>query len=158
MSITVDYFFNHSDNLLELAENINAWLGCSLTPYENDPEDFFCRFLTMEFSLSKHNFENDGELNFERYRYEIGFRTPVPDGDLRILQLPTIALIAYSLYRRMKIVGMLVYDVQILLAEYEERFNAQSNSLEIYDTISAEFVGFPRHFETLQKRLPESPW
>lgn len=158
MSITVDYFFNHSNDLPKLAKNINGWLGCSLAPYEGAPEDLFCRFLAMEFSLSKHNLENDDELDFENYRYEIGFRTPVPDGNLRILQLTTIALIAYTLYRQMKIVGMLVFDVQILLAKYEERLNTENNSVEIYDTVSAEFVNFPEHFETLRKRLPKRAW
>lgn len=155
MSITIDYFFNHSDDLPVLAKNINAWLGCSLVPYEGDPEDLFCRFLAVEFTLSKHDFENDGECNFEDYKYELGFRVPVPDGGLRIMQLPAIALVTYTLYRRMNIVGMLVYDVQILRARFEERLNTEDNSLEIYDTVSAEFVNFPAHFETLGKRLPE---
>ncbi len=156
MSITIDYYFNHSDDLPELAKNINAWLGCSLSPYEGDPEDLFCRFLAMQFTLSKHNLENDGECAFEDYKYELGFRVPVPDGDLRIIQLPAIALIVYTLHYRMKITGMLVYDVQILLAKYEERLNTENDSLEIYDTISLEFVSFPAHFETLKKRLPKS--
>lgn len=158
MSITIDYFFNHSDDLPELTRNINAWLGCSLSPYEGDSEDLFCRFLAMEFSLSMHDLENDDELDFENYKYEIGFRVPAPDGDLRISQLPAIALVAYTLYRRMKITGMLVYDVQTLLARYEERLEPESNSPEIYDTVSGEFVSFPKHLETLQKRLPETAW
>jgi hypothetical protein len=158
MSVTIDYFFNCSDDLPELTQKINGWLGCFLAPYEGDSEDLFCRFLAMEFSLSKHDLENDNELDFENYKYEIGFRVPAPDGDLRILQLPMIALIAYTLYRRMKITGMLVYDVQILLAKYEERLDTENNSLEIYDTISTEFVSFPTHFENLQKRLPKAAW
>ncbi len=158
MSVTIDYFFNHSGDLPELAKNINAWLGCSLAPYEGDAEDLFCRFLAMEFTLSKHELENDDELDFESYKYQIGFRVPAPDGDLRILQLPAIALVIYTLYRRMKITGMLVYDVQTLLASYKERLKPESNMLEIYDTVSKEFVSFPKHLETLQKQMPETAW
>ncbi len=158
MSITTNYFFNDSDDLIELTPKINSWLGCFLEPYEASSEDLFCRFLAMEFSLSIHNLENDGELDFENYKYEIGFRVPAPDGDLRISQLPAIALVAYVLYRRMKITGMLVYDVQSLLARYEERLEPESYVTEIYDTVSKEFVSFPKHLETLQKRLPETVW
>jgi hypothetical protein len=156
MSVTFNYFFNHSDDLPDLAKNINAWLGCSLSPYEGNTQDWFCRFLSMEFDLFKHDLENDGECDFEDYKYELRFRIPVPDGDLRTLALPTLALSAYTLFHRMRIVGMLVFDVQILLAKYAERLKPESNELEIYDTVSAEFVNFPAHFETLQKRLPKS--
>jgi hypothetical protein len=58
----------------------------------------------------------------------------------------------------MKITGMLVYDVQTLLAKYEERLEPKSETPELYDTVSKEFVSFPAHFETLQKRLPETAW
>lgn len=156
MSITIDYFFNHSDDLPELTRNINAWLGCSLARYEGNTKVLFCRFLAMEFSLSTHDLENDRELDFETYKYNLGFRVPAPDADLRISQLPAMALVAYTLFRRMKITGMLVYDVPILLARYEARFEPKSNKPEIYDTLSGEFAGFPKHFETLRKRLPET--
>ncbi len=150
---TIDYFFNYSDDLPELIKNINACLGCSLARYGDDSEDLFCRFLGMEFSLSKHALENDRELDFENYKYEIGFTVAAPDADLRELQLPAIILIIYALFSRMKITGMLVYDVQNLIAKYEERFNKESNSSELYDTVSAEFIKFPNHFEIIHKKL-----
>jgi hypothetical protein len=156
MSITIDYFFNYSNDFPELTRNINAWLGSSLAPYEGDAEDLFCRFLPMEFSLSTHDLENDDELDFENYKYELGFRVPAPDADLRTIQLPAITLVAYTLYRQMKITGMLVYDAQTLLARYEERVEPENNTLEIYDIVSGEFASFPKHFETLQKRLPKA--
>ena len=155
MSITIDYFFNHSDSLFELAKNVNLQLGCSLAPYEGDSEDLFCRFFGMEFSLSRHELENDDECNFEDYIYELGFRVPAPNGDLRSVQLPAITLVAYTLYHRMNLTGMLVYDTQILLANYEERQEPESNRPELYDSVSGRFISFPAHFETLQKRLPE---
>lgn len=153
MSVTIDYFFNYSDDLSEFVKNINACLGCSLARYGDDSEDLFCRFFGMEFSLWKHELENDRELDFENYKYEIGFRVAAPDADLRVLQLPAIILIIYTLFYRMKITGMLVYDVQKLIAKYEKRFNEESNSFEIYDTVSAEFISFPNHFEIIHKKL-----
>lgn len=153
MSIIVDYFFNHPNNLADIAKNINPLLGCSRAPYEDNTDDFFCRFFGMEFSLSEHTLENDRECNFEDYRFEIGFRVPAPDGDLRIMQIPAIALVIYILFSRMGITGMLVYDVQILLAKYEEhRISANSKS-DLYDIISNEFVSFPKHFATIQERI-----
>src|SRR5262245_55192923 len=72
MSISVDYFFNHDDDLAAIAGKINSWIGCSLVPYEGDRKELFSRFLGMELSLSTHIFENDRNLNFEDYRYHLG--------------------------------------------------------------------------------------
>jgi len=155
MSVTVDFFFNHPDNLAETAKSINGWLGCSLMPYEGNEEDLFCRFLAMEFSLSEHSLENDRDCNFEDYRYEIGFRVPAPDGDLRMMQIPAIALVIYTLLSRMGITGMLVYDVQLLLAKYEKRAMPEDSVIGLFDIVSNEFVSFPKHFLALQERLGE---
>ncbi len=153
MSITIDFFFNHPDNLAETAKSINGWLGCSLMPYEGDEEDLFCRFLAMEFSLSEHGLENDRDCNFEDYKYELGFRVPAPDGDLRIMQVSAIALVIYTLFSRMGITGMLVYNVQLLLAKYEKRTMPESDVIGLFDTVSNEFVSFPKHFLALQEHL-----
>ena len=154
MSVDIDFFFNHPDNLAALAERLNGWLGCALAPYEGDPEDLFGRFFGMEFSLAEHNLENDGERNFEDYKYELGFRTAVPDGDLRMVQLPAIAMIIYVLFRRMNVTGMLVYDVQIVLARYEARSVSAGGAAYLYDVLSNEFVSFPEHLAALQARTP----
>ena len=153
MSVCVDYFFNHPSKLSSLAEQINGWIGCSLSPYEDNPEDLFSRFLGMELTLSKHALENDRELNFEDFDYRIGIRSPIPDGDLRSMQVPAMALIAYTLFRRMSIAGMLVYDVQTLLARYELR--VENGLDELFDLVSNRIVRFPDHVESLVKDLPE---
>jgi hypothetical protein len=156
MSTTIDYFFNHPDNLADIAKSINPLLGCSLAPYEGDVEDFFCRFFGMEFSLSEHTLDNDRECNFEDYRFHIGFRVPVPDGDLRVMQVPTIALVIYILFSRMGVTGMLVYNIQTLLGRYEERILSEESKGDLYDVVSNELVSFPEHFATLQKRIQKT--
>jgi hypothetical protein len=154
MSISVDHFFNHEDELQALARKVNGWIGCFLSPYEGNPEDLFWRFLGMELSLSKHSFENDGELNFEDYVYCLSIRTPMPDADLRRIQIPAMVLIAYALYYRMNLKGILVYDMQHLLARYEDRLDLKgSGTDEMFDGVSGEFVIFPRHLENLSNRL-----
>jgi len=153
MSICVDYFFNHPSELTALARDINGWVGCSLVPYDGNPEDFFCRFFAMELSLSKHSFENDGDLNFEDFSYRLGIRSPVPDADLRTMQIPTVALIAYALFRRMGIVGMVVYDVQSLFARYEA--HVEGGLDELFDLVSNTVVRFPDHLETLSSYFPD---
>lgn len=155
MSITVDYFFNHNQTLPELAENINQHLGCKLSPYEGNAEDWFCFFLGMELSLSRHSLENDGDCNFEDYAFHLDFRTPMGNAELRPIQISTMAFIAYVLYCRMKIDGMLVYDMQILLAKYEEQLDVKNSEQALYDLLSNRFVEFPSHLEDLQLRLPE---
>ncbi|HXG63604.1 MAG TPA: hypothetical protein VNO70_00765 [Blastocatellia bacterium] len=156
MSITIDYFFNDDRSLPELAEEINDWLGCQLSPYQNDPNDFFCRLFGMEFALSEHRLENDGELDFQNYRYELGIRTPLPDADFRPFQLPVMALVAYALYSRLRITGILVFDVQLLLARYKERLNPGTNTVHLFDEVSNEFVSYPKHISDLVRRMPEN--
>ena len=156
MSSTVDFFFNHSESLPELAKSINAWLGCVLSPYEGDSEDLYCRFLGMEFSLSGHDLENDGECRFKDYQFQLGFRIPAPDGDLSELPIPNIAMVIYVLFSRMKISGILVCDVQIPLAQYEARNISENSQDALYDGISNEIISFPKHFATLQERISKS--
>jgi len=154
MSICVDYFFNHEDELAALSRKIGGWLGCFLTPYDGNLQDLFSRFLGMELDLGVHSFENDREINFEDYTYRVGIRTPIADGDLRIMQIPAIVLTARTLFYRMNIKGMLVYDMQHLLAHYEERLDLKgSGREEMFDSVSGEFVILPRHLNNLDDRL-----
>jgi hypothetical protein len=69
MSITVDYFFNYPGDLASITELMNKSMGCSLSPYKDNSQDMFSRFLGMELSLSTHEFENDRDLNFEDYTF-----------------------------------------------------------------------------------------
>jgi hypothetical protein len=154
MSVTIDYLFNSSLDLTALADEINRWIGCSLSPFQGDKGDLFCRFLGMELSLQEHSLENDRELNFEDYTYIISFRTPIPDADLRGMQVPTMVFIAYAMYARMGIAGMLVYDAQILLAKYELRLNLTTNSEGLYDSVSGDFVRLSDHLEKVRGRIP----
>jgi hypothetical protein len=151
MSITVDYFFNFSGDLTDLVKLIKENIGCSLVPYQGD---LFSRFLGMELSLSKHIFENDGELNYEDYAFLLSLRTPMGLAALRSLQVPAMAYMAYVLYWGCRIKGMLVYDGQILLARYEKRLDEIAGAA-LYDTVSNEFINFPFHLDSLGKRLPE---
>jgi hypothetical protein len=154
MSICVDYFFNHEDELGALASKVNAWIGCFLSPYEGKADDLFCRFLGMEISLSKHTFENDRELDFENYTYALSSRTPIPDWDLRITQIPAMVLIAYVLYYRMNIKLMLVYEMRHLLARYADRLDLKGSGTEVmFDAVSGECVMVPEHLVALDNRL-----
>lgn len=101
MSTTIDYYFNWSGALGDLEEQFRLRVGTDLQPYEGNPEDMYCRFLGMEFSLNEHALKDDRELNFDDYRYKVGIRTPMPDGDFRPLQLITMASLVYVLYRRL---------------------------------------------------------
>ena len=78
----------------------------------------------------------------------------MPDADLRMLQIPAMVLIAHVLFYRMNVVGMLVYDMQHLLARYEQRLDLMgSGSEEMFDVVSGEFVTLPEHFLKLDDRL-----
>jgi hypothetical protein len=147
VSINVTYFFNANAELPDLAKLIGRVLGCSFQPYEGDASDLFCRFLSLETSLRKHSLEDDMDLPFSRFRYQLDTRTPVPDAELREIQLGFMALIPSLLQARAGITsGMLVYDVQRLLASYEMRGN------EFFDVVSGKAVSFPCHFQHVCER------
>jgi hypothetical protein len=145
MSINVGYYFNSDKSLNELTKEINSWLGSNLVPCEGDEEDLFCIFLGMELSIGTHDLENDGELNFEDYKYEIDIRTSMGNAVMRDIQISTVAFIAKVLYNRAKLTGMLVYDVQRTLARYVEKLNPEWNENDLFDSVSNKFVKFPQH-------------
>ncbi|WP_334726093.1 hypothetical protein [Nostoc sp.] len=157
MSYKIGYFFNYPQDLAQTAKDINEWLGCSLAPYLGDTEDWFDIFLGMELSFRKvEGFENEGELDFENFRYEINFRTAMGGAGARPIQLPAITAVVYALYHRLGITGILVFDLQILIARYEER-DIPDWDKGLYDVVSDNpFVGFGAHLKLLEQRMPDS--
>ena len=153
MSVNVGYYFDSDKSLTELTKEINSWLGCSFSPYEGNAQDLFCFFLGMELSLGIHDLENDRGLNFEDYKYEIDIKIPMGNAGLRDIQVSTLAFIAKVLYEKMKITGMLVYDVQRLLARYEEGVDTETGENNLFDLISNKPVIFPQHLIDIHKLL-----
>jgi len=148
MSTTVNYLINGNDPLCELGKRISNRLGCNLVVSPDDPKYMSCWFLSMQLSLSTHDYANDGECDFENYRYDLGLRIPAASEDLRIVQVETAALLAYLLYRREFIeAGMLVYNLQIPLARYKVIED------QWFDQVSAKAVQFPQHFIDLRERI-----
>jgi hypothetical protein len=153
MSVEIGYFFNSDKNLLELKEDINNCLGCSLAPCEADSENLLDWFLGMEFSLCEVNhLENDGELNFEDFKYELNFRIAWGNAQMRPILLPAILTVIYALHKWHGITGMLVYEVQILLARYEERDDENLGRC-LFDSVSKSlFVDFSEHLRVISNR------
>ncbi|HEX8681734.1 MAG TPA: hypothetical protein VF707_05430 [Ardenticatenaceae bacterium] len=156
MSVTIQYFFNSPKDPEELGRDINNCLGCSLAPYEGDPEDLFDRFLSMEFTLQiADEYVNDKELDLENFGYYLDFRTPVGDADARAIQVPAMLMVIFALHRCFGITGILVFDVQILLARYEERA-ISGYGKRLYDLVSdTVFLSFPAHLNAIGARLPD---
>jgi len=126
-------------------------LGCRFEPYQNDPSDLFCCLLSLETSLSEHSLESDGDLDLASTRFQLDTRTPSSDGDLRDIQLGLMAAVPTLLYRRAGISsGLLVYDVQRLLARYELREG------RFVDVVSGLPVVFPAHFHHVFSRAKEA--
>ena len=150
MSITVEYFFNSHLALPELASEISRRLGCGLEPDPGDPKGLFTGGLFgMELTLrTEHDLVNDRTLNFEDYRYQIGNKT-WSGSALRPIQIEVIALTAFLLHSTSLAIhrGMLSYDVQTLLARYEERGE------KWFDLVSGKRVTYPEHLFDLKARL-----
>ena len=154
MSIDLDYFFNHPGDLDSVARDIQRWLGCNLAPYEGDPTDLYSRFLGLELSFGEHNLETDRNLNYEDYRFFLGIRTPLPDAELRAVQVLTMATIPYVLYKHLRITGLLVFDVGTALARYEPRPGPDGEE-RLFDVLSDTFVRMPEHLRVIASRLPD---
>lgn len=150
MSITVEYSFNSDLALPELASEISQRLGCSLEPNPGDPGGLFSGgFFGMELTLwAGHSLENDRDLNFEEYRYLLGNKT-WSGSPLRPIQVEVIALTAFFLHDTPLAIhrGMLSYDVQTLLARYEER------GKEWFDLVGGKRVAYPEHLVDLKSRI-----
>ena len=155
MSVSIEYFFNSPKDLADLAQDVNACLGCNLAPYEGRTDNLFGRFLSMEFSLHPAiGFQNDRDLEFEQYGYYLGFRVSAGELDALTIQLPAMLTVVYALYRSLEITGMLVYDTQRLLAQYEERLFPEGRCL--YDSVSdTVFLEFSDHLRQIERRFPE---
>jgi hypothetical protein len=156
MSITVEYSFNSDLALSELASEISRRLGCVLEPDPGDPDGLFCGgFFGMELTLrTEHGLVNDRDLNFEDYRYQLGNKT-WSGSPLRPIQVEVIALAAFFLHDTSLAIhrGMLSYEVQTLLARYEERGD------EWFDLVGGKRVAYPGHLVDIKARIhdPRGP-
>ncbi len=153
MSIWIDYFFNSDKSFDRLLKEINEQLGSSLVLSETDENNSHGFFFGMPFDFHTNTLENDGQLNFQDYKFQIGLTTYWGSADLRQMQILTVASIAFLFYRRMQISeGILVYDLQRLLARYEEKITSDKSE-NLFDKISNKFVELPQHLVDIDKLL-----
>ena len=153
MSQTFDYFLSYDGSLAELADMVRAEVGVHLSPCGDTSDDLCGRLLGMDFFLGTHNFVEDQGIPFEAYRYYLGLKTFLPDGDLRPLQVAVMVAMPYLLFRRHGLTGMLVFDLQRLIASYEARIGADGEAA-LFDTVSATFVRLPEHWKDVSSRIP----
>jgi len=148
VSVTTEYYFNAPPlDLPALAAQLNQALGCTLSPYEGDENDYFARFMGMEFSLEPCDLETDGELEFEKFAYSLSFRTSWGAARWRPIQLPTLLCVVRVLQDRFEYDGMLVYDLDTLLARYDKPTFADRLSGTTLDD-------FPAHLTAVHSRVP----
>src|SRR5947208_1680145 len=103
MSVTVDYFFNSDKKPEDLKTEINTHLGCNLTKVEDERDFFYTRFMNLDFSFGTHTLRNDGRLDFENYRYEIGVKTWASDGCIGEIRSGLMSMVVFILYHRLGI-------------------------------------------------------
>lgn len=150
MSTNFTYWFNSPQSFPVLAKNINRVLGCNLQSLSANESNMFCKFMSLELYFGDNlNYENDRDLDFENYQYNLDITIFFADNDLLCIALSTLSIIAYILLARLKITdGMLVYDTQILLAKYK-----YDSDLGIINILSGQPIEYPQHFIDLEKRL-----
>lgn len=153
MSVSIDYFFNSEKDFEQLSSEIEKWIGCKVQVEEGKNQyPLFLLGVHIDFGINDY-LENDGVLNFEDYKYSISITNYWGSADLRNTQMPIMAFIANLLYRRIDIKeGILVYDLQSLLAKYAEKTDS-NNEMKLFDEVSNCFVDFPKHLVDLHEKL-----
>lgn len=154
MSVSIDYFFNSDKELSELSNEINECLGTDLSVSRgHKQEKAWCRFFGMSLDFYEHTLENDGENDFESFRFLFGLTGPRNIASLRI---NVLGMLAYILYDRLKIgSGMIVYDLGYPLAIYETRI-FENDYEDLFDLISGKWVQMPEHLRDLELAIKDS--
>ena len=148
MSYSIDYFFNSEKSFEQLCEEMNTYLDFKFEPSKEYENHVYNRALGIGFDFYIHDFENDGTVNFEDYKYYIGLTGRPYAKDFR---LSIMAFVADILYSQMGISdAILVFDVQRLLAKYKEELYSD-NTKGLFDEVSNRFVEFPQHIIDLDK-------
>ena len=138
MSITVEYYFRSELSRADLAKQISAPLGCGPTLQDT-------LLLGTRLTLGRCTEPNDGELEFEAYNYELALRTR--GRPFRATLIPNMLSVVRVLQELFGYAGMLVYDLAILLAKYDEEF---------VDTLSGTSLSdYPAHLTAVRQRMPE---
>ncbi len=167
MSVSLGYYFNAEKDLPELVADCNQWIGCHLEPTIGAPETAYSAFfnsVSLDLSLNTFNPQydpfgaptQDGAIPFSRYKYELDVTVYGGQDDMQPIMLPTMLSAIYVLHRRLGIRGMLVFDAQILLAQYEE-IALRPDFKTLSDKLSGtNLLPFNVHCAALMKALPES--
>lgn len=150
MSTDVGFFFNCPRPPHEVAAVISEQLGVALERVQDHDGllwggVLFGAWFTL---VTDHGLVNDGELNFEDFRYDLGTTTRGSEPS-RAIQVEVLALCAYALRDSPLCIeaGMLVYGVGRLLARYETRDG------DWFDLVSGKRVVFPGHLVDVMARV-----
>jgi hypothetical protein len=139
MSVTVEYCFRSDLSLADL----NAQIGPPLSCWDRPLEDSL--LLGTRLTLGRCEEENDGELEYEAYNYELVMRTS--GRHFRATLIPTMLSVVRVLQELFGYPGMVVYNLAILLAKYDEKF---------VDTLSGTSLsGYLAHLTAVMSRMPE---
>ena len=110
---------------------VNKAIGCNLAPYQGDATDYFCRFLSVEFSLRHNNFHFESQHELGGHQFQIEARVASPDNELLAIQPEIMVIVPFVLHARMGVTsGILTFETDIV-ARFETRdgqwFDAVSN-------------------------------
>src|SRR5579875_1174595 len=109
MSVSIDYFFNHTAPIDRLVDEFRLRLGFDMRPDEDNPSQFSGLLLGLACDLFRdHGLTNDGDMNFESYRYQLSAWSSTIE--MQRYQLVRMAALVYGLHLGLGIGGMLTFD------------------------------------------------
>ena len=139
MSVTVEYYFRSDLSPTDLTAQIGPPLSCWDRPLEDS------LLLGGRLTLGRCEEEDDGEMEFGAYNYELVLRTS--GRHFRATLIPNMLSVVRVLQELFGYEGMLVYNLAILLARYDEKF---------VDTLSGTTLSdYLAHLTAVMHRMPE---
>lgn len=151
MSTTCELLFNSPRPLQDLAALLRQDVGVILNPPVSDGDAWTGTLFGMDLRLFECDYEDDMDVCFSDYAYVVGL-TSWEMGLVQGAEMETIALIAYTLYRRAGITGIVVWNTQRLIGNYVDAECDGERSL--YDRVTQTWVHpIAQHVLALDEQL-----
>jgi len=121
MSRVVNLFVDAPENLADFVSDLQSLFGVKFDQISKGGELWYeFQNAYLNITIAYHEYENDGELKFENYLYEISFREKYVDEKSNLYTISTETALNYFdrllLERHYKI--MLVDDLQKKIKEF----------------------------------------
>jgi len=124
MSTNIDIFVDAQTGLEEFAAELEILLQIKLTRIDENAEIYYAfRNSQIDMTLGTHEFDNDRDMNFEDYNYDISVRALNLESEEKRKQWRE--RFAFEIFEKLKATDkydlMMIENIQIKLAEFHPK-------------------------------------